>query len=45
MAESLQASHEVPREAYWIETVKVASSQILVGPTILQHVIDNFRIE
>ena len=41
MAEPFQTSYEIASEARWVETVKVASSEILVGPTILQHVIDN----
>jgi len=43
MDEPLQTSYEIASEGHWVETVKVASSQILVRAVILQHVVDNLQ--
>ena len=43
MAEPFQTSYEIASEAHWVDTVEVASSQILVRALILQHVVDNLQ--
>lgn len=43
MAESFQAAHQIASESLGVQTVEVASAQVMVRLTVLKHVVDDLQ--
>src|SRR5215471_12461828 len=43
MTQPFYTPHQIASEALWIEAVEVASPQIVVGRTLLEHVVDDLQ--